>query len=84
VQLNKYLPNAISVLEWVQLCRKNGTETIAAFRKGVALDSSGTDGLTFISMSRSATDQSEGTLQYIEMAIQLTQYASSFHLFALE
>lgn len=83
VQLNKYLPSAFSVLGWVQLCRKNGTEAIVACRKGVALDSSGTDGLTFLSMSLSATGQGVSALHYIEMAIQLTQNPSSFHLFAL-
>lgn len=83
VQLNKYLPCAFSVLGWVQLWRKNGAEAIADCRKGVSLDSSGTDGLTFLSMSLSASGLGVSALHYIEMAMQLTQNPSSFHLFAL-
>ena len=83
VQINQYLPCASSVLGWVQLWRKNGTEAIAACRKGVMLDSSGSDGLTFLSMSLSASGLGVSALHYIEMAMQLTQNPSSFHLFAL-
>jgi TolB-like protein len=83
VQLNKYLPCAYSVLGWVQLWRKNVAEAIADCRKGVSLDSSGTDGLTFLSMSLSASGLGVSALHYIEMAMQLTQNPSSFHFFAL-
>jgi len=72
VQLNKYLPNAFSVLVGVQLCRNNDTKAITAFRKSVTLDSSGKDGLTLLSMSLSATDHGESALHYIKIAIQLT------------
>ncbi len=83
IQLNKYLPNAHMALGWAELWRGNGPEAIAACRHAVSLDQNSAEGLMFLSICLSASDQGDEALRYIKMGMWITSNPSPFHYFAL-
>jgi adenylate cyclase len=77
------MPYGQAVLCWVQLWRKRGEDSIAAGRRGVAMDPNSADAHLFLSLSLSAAGRGVEALLYIEKGMRLNPHPSSFYQLAL-
>jgi adenylate cyclase len=81
--LDPQLPQAQSILCWVQLWRKQGDAAIAAGSKAVAMDPNDADAHVFLSSALCACGRGKEALPYIEKGMRLNPHPSGFYYFAL-
>ncbi len=83
VDLDPRLPQAQSILCWVQLWRRQGDAAIAAGSKAVAMDSNDADAHVFLASALCACGRGREALPYIEKGMRLNPHPSGFYHFAL-
>lgn len=83
VDLGPQLPQAHSILCWVQLWRKEGEAAIAAGWRAVAMDTNDADAHLFLSSALCACGRGEQALDYIEKGMRLNPHPSTLYHFVL-
>lgn len=83
VDLGPRLPQAHSILCWVQLWRKEGEAAIAAGWRAVAMDTNDADAHLFLSSALCACGRGEEALQYIEKGMRLNPHPTTLYHFVL-
>ena len=83
VDLDPRLPQAQSILCWVQLWRTQGEAAVAAGRKAVAIDTNDADAHLFLSSALCGSGRGEEALHYIEKGMRLNPHPSGFYYFVL-
>jgi TolB-like protein len=83
VDLDPQLPQAQSILCWVQLWRRQGAAALTAGSKAVAMDPNDADAHVFLSSALCAPGRGKEALHYIEKGMRLNPHPSGFYYFAL-
>lgn len=83
VDLDPQLPQAQSILCWVQLWRRQGDASIAAGSKAVTMDPNDADAHVFLASALCASGRGRAALHYIEKGMRLNPHPSGFYHFAL-
>ena len=83
VDLDPQLPQAQSILCWVQLWRRQGEAAIAAGWKAVAMDTNDADAQLFLSSALCCSGRGKEALHYIEKGMRLNPHPSGFYYFVL-
>ena len=83
VDLDPQLPQAQSILCWVQLWRTQGEAAIAAGWKAVAIDTNDADAHLFLSSALCGSGRGKEALHYIEKGMRLNPHPSGFYYFVL-
>jgi adenylate cyclase len=83
VDLQPRLPQAHSMLCWVQLWRKQGEAAIAAGRRAVAMDTNDADAHVFLASALCASARGEEALHFVEKGMRLNPHPSYFYHFVL-
>lgn len=81
VDLDPRLPQAQSILCWVQLWRRQGEAAIAAGWKAVAMDTNDADAQLFLASALCGSGRGEEALHYIEKGMRLNPHPSAFYYF---
>ena len=81
--LDPQLPQAQSILCWVQLWRRQADTALAAGYKAVAMDPNDADAHLFLAISLCASGRGKEALHYIEKGMRLNPHPSGFYHFAL-